>query len=63
MWPDLQEGVLYLHHFNAQILPPLDSHTNVQAMHGCMIANSPSVCFSQGCFLRRVRRPGVLGLS
>ena len=33
MWPDLQEGVLYTHHFNAQILPSLDSHTVVLAMH------------------------------
>ena len=61
MRPDLQEGVLYTHHFNAQILPSLDSYTNVLAMHVCMIANSSSVCFSQGCFLGHVRRPPVLG--
>ena len=63
VWPDLQKGVLYTHHFNAQILPPLDRYTNIQTMHGCMMANSSSVCFSQGCFLRRVRRPCVLGSS
>ena len=51
------------HHFNAQILPSLDSHTNVLAMHVCVISNSASVCFSQGCFLRRVRLPRVLGWS
>ena len=63
VWPDLQEGVLYTHHFNAQILPSHDSYTNVLAMHVCIIANSSSVCFSQGCFLRHVRRPRVLGWS
>ena len=51
--------VLYTHHFNAQILSPLNSHTNVQAMHGCMIVNSSSVCFSQGCFLEHVKHPCV----
>ena len=44
-------------------LPSLDSHTIVLAMHVCVIANSSSVCFSQGCFLRHVRRPRVLGWS
>ena len=29
----LQEGVLYAHHFNTQILPPLDSYINEQPMH------------------------------
>ena len=55
--------VLYTHHFNAQTLPSLDSYTNVQAMHVCMIANSSSVCFSQGCFVGHVRRPRMLGWS
>ena len=62
MRPGLHQGVLYMHHFNAQISPPLDSYTNVQAMHVCMIANISSVCFSQGCFLERIRRPRVLRL-
>ena len=48
MRPDLQEEVLYVHHFNTQILPPLDSYINEQSMHVCMIANSSSVL----CFLR-----------
>ena len=63
MWQYLQEGVLYMHHFNAQILLSLDSYTNVLAMHVCMIASSSSVCFSQGCFLEHVRHPQVFGLS
>ena len=62
MSPDLQEEVLYTYHFNSLILPPVDSYTNVQAMHVCMIANSSSVCFSQGCFLGCVS-PQVLRLS
>ena len=43
---DLQEGVLYAHHFNTQILPPLNSYINEQPMHVCKIANSSSICFS-----------------
>ena len=61
--PDLQEGVLYAHHINTQILPPLDSYINEQPMHVWMMANCSSFCFSWGCFLRRVRRPWVPGLS
>ena len=41
----------------------LDRYTNVQAMNVCMVANSSSVCFSQGCFLGCVRRPRVFGWS
>ena len=52
-----------MHHFSAQILPPFDSYTNEQAMHVCMIANSLSVCFFQGCFLGHVKHPQILGLS
>ena len=63
VWPDLQEGVLYAHHINTQILPPLDSYINEQPMHVWKMANCSSVCFSWGCFLRRVRRPWVPGLS
>ena len=37
---------LYSHHFNTQILPPLDSYINEQPMRVCVIANSSSVCFS-----------------
>ena len=42
MWPDLQEGVLYTHHFIAQILPSLGSYTNVLAMrvYDCQQFNS-----------------------
>ena len=49
-----------MHHLNAQILPSLDSYINVLVMDVCMIANNSSVCFSQGCFLWRVRCPQML---
>ena len=58
-----RRSLKYTHHSKAQILPPLNSYTNEEAMHVCMIANSSSVCFSRGCFLGLVRHPQVLGLS
>ena len=64
---DLQGGGLIcaplsIHRF----LPPLDGYINIlmkQPMHVCMMANSSSVGFYWGCFLRHVRRPWVPGLS
>ena len=49
MWPDLQEGVLYAHHFNTQISPPFYRYIIRQSMGACIVANSSPVCFS-GCF-------------
>ena len=50
MWPDLQEGVLYAHHFNTQISPPFYRYIIRQSMGACIVANSSPVCFSWGCF-------------
>ena len=52
-----------MHHLNIQISPPFNSYINKQTAHVCMDANSLSVCFCCGYFLRHVRRPRMLGLS
>ena len=57
MWPDLQEGVLYVHHFSTHISPPFYRYIIRQSMCACIVANSSPVCFSWGCFLRHVRCP------
>ena len=62
MWPDLQEGVLYAHHFRTQISPPFYGYIIRQSMCACFVANSLPVCFSWGCFLSHVRRPWMPGL-
>ena len=61
MWLDLQEGVLYAYHFSTQISPPFYGYIIRLSMCACFVANSSPVCFSWGCFLRRVRRPWMLG--
>ena len=62
MWPDLQEGVLYAHHFRTQISPPFYGYIIRQSMCACFVANSSPVCFSWNCFLSHVRRPWMPGL-
>ena len=59
MWPDLQEGILYPHHFRTQISPSFYGYI---IMFACFVVNSSPVCFSWGCFLSHVRRPWMLGL-
>ena len=62
MWPDLQERVLYPHHFRTQISPPFYGYIIRQSMCACFVAISSPVCFSWGCFLRHVRHPWMPGL-
>ena len=50
-------GALFVHNKETQISPPFDSYINKLTVHVCMDANSSSVCFCCGCFLRCVRRP------
>ena len=40
MRPDLQEGVLYAHHFNTQISPPFYRYIIRQSMGACIVHQS-----------------------
>ena len=62
LWLDLQEQVLYAHHFRTQISPPFYGYIIRQSMCACFVPNSSPVCSSRGCFLRYVRRPWMPGL-
>ena len=59
MWPDLQERVLYTHHFRTQISTPFYGYIIRQSMCACFVANSSPVCFSWGCHVRRPWMPGL----
>ena len=48
--PDMQEGVLYAHHFGRKISPPFYRYIIRQSLCACIVANSLPVYFPEAAF-------------
>ena len=60
MWPDLPKGVLYTHSFKTHFSSPSVSYINAPTGYVFTTAESWTVCFHSGLFLKPVWRPQVL---
>ena len=61
MWPDLPKGVLYTRSFKTHFSSPSVSCINAPTGYAFTTAESWTVCFHPGLFLKPVWRPRVLG--
>ena len=61
MWPDLPKRVLYTHSFKTHFSSPSVSCINAPTGYVFTTAESWTVCFHLGLFLKPVWRPRVLG--
>ena len=60
MWPDLPKGVLYTYSFKTYFSLPSISYINAPTAHVFNTAESWTVCFHSGLFLKPVWNPLVL---